>query len=130
MQIGIAAGFGEVQDAKAAAVQQINRALQFANDLQTKVLGTTDNPKLHGVAATPSIQGQIGNFGFSLFSSLHSMFVSFPSPQLVQLYQLRLPTNFDALPFDQQVNDAVAILNAIAPLFVPDAGKDPVALGL
>lgn len=103
----------EVAAAQAEGISLMNSGLKFVNDLQDKVIGPTDNPKLQGMSFIPNLQVQIDNWGFALYGVLQSGFQSFPTEALSRLYSLHIPENFNSLSADQQIEVALAIL----PLF-------------
>jgi len=109
-----AAGTAEdVAAQQAAAIGLMNSGLRFVNEMQDKVIGPTDDPKLQGISFIPSFQVQIDHWGFALYGILQSGFQSFPTEALSRLYSLRIPENLNSLSVEQQLDIALAIL----PLF-------------
>jgi len=100
---------------RSAAIRQINSGLSFINQLQEKVLGPSDNPRIQGVSASAAVQVQLGNFGFSLHTTVQEAFQVFAGDALSRLYALRLPEDVDNLTLDQQL----ALLDILSPLLDP-----------
>ncbi len=82
------------------ALSLLNKGLDFTRQLQAKVLGTPEVPKVHGIGVIPAIQLQIGNFGFALYGNVQAGFQSTPTATTNRLYTLRLPANLEDLSAD------------------------------
>lgn len=114
-----ALGAAQTPDQEAAAIRQINGGLSFLSGLGDKVIGSADNPKVHGFVVIPAVQVQVGNLGFSLHSTLRSAFVTYPGDVLGALYALRLPTDLTSLSQSELIDLSTKLYNIINPLLDP-----------
>ena len=92
------------------AVKKIQDGLKFPKELFEQVIGTPDNPTIHGVRTTPSFAFQFGNFGFTLYGEGRSNFQVIQSPVLDQLLSVKIPESLDN---SQQIAEAVLSLQGI-----------------
>ncbi len=89
-------GFDEYKNAgtfqeRLNAIQKLKKGLEFPNTLMSKVVGSPQEPEVHGAKLMPDIQFQIGNFGFSLYGNLQTGFVVAPGDLFTELTNLELP---------------------------------------
>lgn len=75
------------------ALIKLKKSLEFPTELADKVIGDYNNPDVHGVRIVPNIQGQFGNFGFSLYGTGQSGFIAFPTNTMIQLRNLQIPNS-------------------------------------
>ena len=99
-------------------IKQINQGLDFTRQFQDKVLGTVDDPKTHAVVVIPTVQVQVGNWGFALSGILQAGFQAFPSEALTRLYSLRLSENLENI----SPRDVLDLLSIVDPLIDPVTG--------
>ncbi|HEX9933772.1 MAG TPA: hypothetical protein VGB38_01145 [bacterium] len=90
----------ETLEQQAAAVQKINSALGFPNELLSKIVGDPQNPQTQGLTVIPSVQIQYGNWGFSLFGRGQIGFVVNPGETTSRLLGLHIPENTADLSAD------------------------------
>ena len=122
--IDINAGTAEFNNAatpqqQAAAIQKISRGLQFLNELQSEVVGSEDNPRMHGVGLVPNIQAQFGKWGFSLFANFQSGFQVQAGQTISQIMALKLPED----PADITVEGIRQLASIVLPLINPTTGQ-------
>jgi hypothetical protein len=102
-----------------ADLQAIQDGLRFPRDLLTKVIGSSDNPQVHGFRVLPAISAQIGNFGFSLYGTIQTGFQVTQSATLDALLKVKIPANVDVndpaqlRAAAQAAQDLLTILNAV-----------------
>ncbi|MDZ7400266.1 MAG: conjugal transfer protein TraF [candidate division KSB1 bacterium] len=101
----LADGFKEYYSAQTAeqqrlAIQKINRALEFPNQLLDNIVGDTQSPQTHGLNMLPSFQAQIGNWGFSLYGNAQVGFEVEPGETVGKLLALKIPENSEDLTVD------------------------------
>jgi hypothetical protein len=99
------------------ALSLLNKGLDFTRQLQEKVLGTPEVPKVHGAAVIPTIQVQVGNFGFALYGTVQAGFQSAPTATTNRLYSLRLPSSLENLTPEDIAN----ILDIVADVVTIDS---------
>jgi len=99
------------------ALSLLNQGLDFTRQLQEKVLGTPEVPKVHGAAVIPTIQMQVGNFGFSLYATAQAGFQAEPTATTNRLYTLRLPSDLN----DLTTQDIVNLLDIVGDLVTIDS---------
>jgi hypothetical protein len=104
-----------------AALQAIQNGLAVPRDLLNKVIGPADNPMVHGFRVAPSVSGQIGNFGFSLYGVGQSGFQVIQSATLDALLKVKLPSDLNDI---NQVNAALQAASEL--LSILDAVTDPI----
>jgi len=75
------------------ALRRLRKSLEFPTELSDKVIGDYNDPDVHGVRIVPNIQGQFGNFGFSLYGTGQAGFITFPTNALIQLKDLQIPND-------------------------------------
>jgi hypothetical protein len=90
----------ETAEQQRAAVRKINQALAFPNELFDKIVGDSLNPMTHGIEVIPSVQAQVGQWGFSLFGWGQVGFVVEPGTTTSKLLSLHIPENTDNLSVD------------------------------
>lgn len=100
-------------DEELAALRKIQSGLRFANEAQEKVGGTQDNPRTHGISIIPSLQAQIGNWGFSLYGIAQTGFQLFSGQAITNLASLKIPESVDQLTPELLLQ----VLAAVEPLF-------------
>ncbi|RQV97366.1 type IX secretion system membrane protein PorP/SprF [bacterium] len=76
-------------------LHDIQDGLVFVNDLFQKVTGPSDNPETHGINLMPSITGQFGHFGFSLYGFGQAGFKVIMSPTFESLLDIEIPSSLD-----------------------------------
>ncbi len=98
-------------------LQSIQNGLRFPNELLTTVIGSADNPTIHGFRVVPSFTAQLGNFGFSIYGTLQSAFEVIQSPTMNDLLNVKLPssitTQADLDQAMQAANQLITILDAV-----------------
>ncbi|MGA9118053.1 MAG: hypothetical protein WB699_01695 [Bacteroidota bacterium] len=107
------------QNPDPGSIAEINSGLDFAGQLHDNVLGSTTDPKVHGIDVIPAIQGQIGNIGFALYGNMKFGFSSQLTPQLDQIYKLQLPADLATLSHDQLAAEAAALLEVFNSIIDP-----------
>jgi hypothetical protein len=78
-------------DARLAALRKIQSGLRFVSDLQDKVGGTWDTPRVHGLGAAGGMQGQFGNFGFAVYGNAQTAFSVYSSEAISILAKVNIP---------------------------------------
>jgi hypothetical protein len=81
----------QTDNARLAALRRVQNGLRFINDLQDKVGGTTDNPRIHGLSAGGALQGQFGNFGMSVYGIGQTAFTVYSSRAVSELAKIKIP---------------------------------------
>lgn len=122
-------GFKEYYNASSleeqqTAVQKINSALSFPNDLLDKIVGDVENPLTQGLLAIPAMQVQYGNWGFSLFGRGQIGFVVNPGETASRLLGLHIPENTTDLSIDVLRN----LAEIVGSLFDAEGNISPDAL--
>jgi hypothetical protein len=103
---------------QSAGISLMNSGLKFVNEMQDRVIGPADDPKLQGISVIPNIQVQVDNWGFSLYGILQSGFQSYPTEALSQLYSMRIPENLTTDNLTPEVRDQLLQIGVlILPLF-------------
>lgn len=98
--------------AKLEGLKKISRGLEFPTQLKSKVIGTQEEPQIHGAKVVPDLQIQFGNWGFSLFSNIQTGFQVFPGHLYEELTKLNIPQNATDLT-EQEVLILSGIVNTL-----------------
>lgn len=90
----------ETVEQQAAAIRKLNQALEFPNQLLDHIIGDVKSPQTHGLNMLPSIQAQIGNWGFSLYGNAQVGFEVEPGETVGKLLALKIPEKSQDLTTD------------------------------
>jgi hypothetical protein len=107
-----------------AAMQEIQQGLQFPNDFQQSMGGTSDNPSMHGLFVVPNFQVQSGNIGLALYATGQLGFVVRSSPAVSELAHFPLPNDIS----DLSPSKIFQLLTIVEPLFDSNGDLKPEAL--
>ena len=102
-------------DERLAALQILQRGLRFVSDLQDKVGGPANDPKIHGIGVVPSLAGQFGNWGIALYGSAQTAFTLLSSDAVTALAKMSIPrtaAEVNEETIAQLLNATGALLNA------------------
>jgi hypothetical protein len=73
------------------ALRKIQNGVKFPKELLSNVIGTADNPLVHGIRTIPAVSVQVGNFGFSLYGVGQSAFMVQQSSLMDAIVSLDIP---------------------------------------
>ncbi|MGE5436789.1 MAG: hypothetical protein ACM3O3_06140 [Syntrophothermus sp.] len=91
-----------------AAIKRMQEGLKVPYELSRDIIGSSDNPNIHGIRVIPSISGQINNFGFSIYGIGQSAFMVQLSPITEAALAVNLPENTDNLDINSpEVQNAI-----------------------
>jgi hypothetical protein len=102
-------------DERLAALQTLQKGLRFVSELQDKVGGPANDPKIHGIGVVPSLAGQFGNWGVALYGSAQTAFTLLSSDAVTELAKVPIPrtsTELNEETIAQLLNATGALLNA------------------
>ncbi|MGE5683011.1 MAG: hypothetical protein ACM34K_19290 [Bacillota bacterium] len=111
---------GSTSTQKLEALHQIQDGLKFPRDLLNQVVGSSSNPKTHGMKLIPGISVQAGNLGFSLYGTAQSGFEVHQSPIVDALLEINLPDNLDD---ETQVVNAITSMQGLLESVVDNYGN-------
>ncbi len=120
----------QTDDARLAALRRIQSGLRFISDLQDKVGGTTDDPKVHGLSAAVSFQGQVGNFGFAVYGVGQTAFTVYSSQAVSALAKVNIPQGTEDITVETLAELAAAADALLNPDGTPKDGAAPTALAV
>jgi hypothetical protein len=86
---------GATIEQKLEALEQIQNGMRFSRDLFNEVIGSSTDPKRHGVSILPGISMQIGNLGVSIYGFGQSGFIVQQSSTMDALLEIEIPENLD-----------------------------------
>lgn len=117
-------------DARLAALRRVQKGLRFISDLQDKVGGTTDAPRIHGLGAGANIQGQFGNFGFAVYGTGQTAFTVYSSQAVSQLARVNIPQSANDITLETLTQLAAAAEALLNPDGTLKDGAAPTAFAL
>jgi hypothetical protein len=86
------------------ALRMIQEGLAFPNELQNRIGGTADAPKVHGLSVIPGLQAQIGNWGFAAYGVAQTGFMLQSGQALGSLAKLNIPRSLDDVTPEMLIN--------------------------
>jgi hypothetical protein len=89
------------------AIKKIQDGIRFPRELMKNVIGSSENPTLHGARTIPAVSLQVGNFGFTLYGLAQSAFIVEQNPLMDALLAVKIPDD---------LNNAEEVLTAVATL--------------
>lgn len=92
------------------AIKKIQNGIRFPQELMENVIGSSENPTMHGARTIPAFALQVGNFGFTLYGVAQSAFIVEQNPLMDALLAVQIPEDLNNT---EQVLTAVATLEGL-----------------